>query len=90
GPVAILDATSGAIRTTVTGWIAVRDGTVVGSTAWLADGKAQAVRLLDLDAGKVTTSYALPGAFNPFVAEPAAGNVFVLDFGGTTVWRIRP
>lgn len=90
GPVAILDPSTGAIRTTVTGWIAVRDGTVVGSTAWLPDGKAQAVRLLDLAAGRITTTYALPGAFNPFVAEPAAGDVFVLDFGGTTVWRIRP
>ena len=35
------------------------------------------------------THYALPGAINPFVAEPAFGDVRVLDFGATTIWRVR-
>ena len=33
---------------------------------------------------------ALPGAIGPFVAEPAFGDIWVLDYSGTTVWRIHP
>jgi hypothetical protein len=29
------------------------------------------------------------GAINPFVAETGFGDVWVLDDGGSTIWRIR-
>lgn len=90
GQIAVLDATSGAVTSTVGGWVLPRDGTVDGATAWVPDGRAHAVRLVDLATGTLGPAYDLPGGVNPFVAEPFAGDVFVLDYGHTTVWRIRP
>ena len=89
GKVVSLDATTGAPGTPVAGWNGPLDGTVIDGTAWIPEGRQGSVGVLDLAVGELT-HYALPGAFNPFVAEPAFGDVWVLDFAGTTIWRIRP
>jgi YVTN family beta-propeller protein len=95
GQVVSLDATTGALGTAVAGWKGPLDGTVLNGTAWIPEGSRGSVGVLDLaEAGTGAearaTHYALPGAFNPFVAEPAFGDIWVLDFGATTIWRIRP
>jgi DNA-binding beta-propeller fold protein YncE len=90
GQVTILDASTGAAKATVGGWLVPYDGTVIGSTAWVPDGRAAVVRLIDLSTDTLTASLALPGGIDPFVAEVVKGEVWVLDFGGPTIWRIRP
>lgn len=90
GPFTILDADSGAIRATIDGWLAIRDGTVIGSTAWIPDGNSADVILVDLDAARITATYSLPNTGNPFVAEVSGGDLFIEDFGGSLIWRVRP
>jgi streptogramin lyase len=90
GTVARVDPASGTLGPPVGGWIQPLDGTVIGGDAWVPDGAARVVRVLDLSAGAVTASWTLPDAVRPFVAEPAFGDVWILDAAGTNVWRIRP
>ncbi|HET7181928.1 MAG TPA: YncE family protein [Candidatus Limnocylindrales bacterium] len=89
--VAIVDVTAGALVHETTGWNEPLDGTVFAGKAWVPDGSGKRLGVIDLanpDAPPVR--YALPDATNPFVAEPAFGDVWVLDYSGTTVWRIKP
>lgn len=90
--VVVLDPGSGAAGTSIGGWSQPLDGTVVGSQAWIPEGSGRRVGVVDLAGGATAepVRYALDGAVNPFVAEPAFGDVWVLDFGGTVIWRIRP
>jgi YVTN family beta-propeller protein len=90
GKVIVVDPETGAARATSAGWAQPLDGTVLGSVAWVPETGARAVGLLDLASGSAEpVRYALPGAVNPFVAEPGFGDVWVLDFGATTIWRIE-
>ena len=91
GVVAIVDRASGELSHPTSGWKEPLDGTVFAGRAWIPDGGGRRLGVIDLaspDAPPVR--YALPNAVNPFVAEPGFGDVWVLDFSGTTVWRIRP
>jgi YVTN family beta-propeller protein len=91
GKVLTVDPSTGALGEPWTGWHEPLDGTVVGDTAWIPEGSGRQVGVVDLSDGAApVVRYALPGAVNPFVAEPGFGDVWVLDFSGTTVWRIRP
>jgi YVTN family beta-propeller protein len=85
-----LDPKTGAQGAPVPGWNEPLDGTVFQDKAWIPEGGGRRVGVVDLAAaGADPVRYALPGAVNPFVAEPGFGNVWVLDFGATTIWRIR-
>jgi DNA-binding beta-propeller fold protein YncE len=91
GEVLIVDRSGATLSHPTSGWTEPLDGTVFAGRAWIPDGSGRKLGVIDLatpDADPVR--YALPGAINPFVAEPAFGDVWVLDFSGTTVWRIRP
>ncbi len=90
GRVVVIDPQTGALGAALDGWNQPLDGTVVDGQAWIPDGGAGVVRVVDLADATVTSSWPLPGAHQPFVAEPAFEDVWVLDFGGTSVWRIRP
>ncbi len=90
GTVATVDADSGALGPAVGGWIQPLDGTIIGTSAWVPDGGGGVVRVLDLTSGTITSSWTLPGARQPFVAEPGFGDVWVSDSGGDSLWRIKP
>ncbi len=90
GKVVALDPTTGTQGSPVAGWNEPLDGTVLGGAAWIPEGSGRRLGVLDLAAEGDVIRYTLPGAINPFVAEPGFGDVWVLDFGGTTIWRIRP
>lgn len=91
GKVVVVDPTAATLGTEVAGFNEPLDGTVFAGRAWIPEGSGRRVGVVDLanPSGSVVR-YALPNAINPFVAEPGFGDVWVLDFGGTTVWRIRP
>jgi streptogramin lyase len=74
-----------------TGWNEPLDGTVLEGKAWIPEGSGGRVGVIDIAAGGMdVVRYALPGAVNPFVAEPGFGDIWVLDYGSTTIWRIQP
>lgn len=90
GKVLTVDPATGALGEPSFGWNEPLDGTIIDGVAWIPEGSGRRVGVLDLAAGaSQVIHYALPGAINPFVAEPGFGDVWVLDFGGTNVWRIR-
>jgi DNA-binding beta-propeller fold protein YncE len=65
------------------------DGTVVGERAYIPDGSARTLLEVDLSGSRIATVDRLDGAINPFVAEVAFGDLWVLDYGGKRIWRIR-
>lgn len=90
GTVTVVDPATGVAGSSLKGLLQPLDGTVIGTQAWIPDGSRRWVVAIDLSAASLAgIPYSLPGALNPFVAEPAFGDVWVLDFGGTTIWRIR-
>jgi streptogramin lyase len=90
GKVAVVNPMTGALGDPSTGWNEPLDGTVFGGKAWIPEGSARRVGVVDITTpGAAVVRYALPGTINPFVAEPGFGDVWILDFGGTTIWRIR-
>jgi hypothetical protein len=77
GNVLTVDPTTGALGDPLTGWNGPLDGTVLGGSAWIPEGGARRVGVVDLVApGSAVVRYALPGRINPFVAEPAFGDVW--------------
>lgn len=91
GKVQTVDPATGVLGDPSNGWKGPLDGTVVGGAAWIPEGDGRRIGVVGLGAGgSEVVRYALPGAVNPFVAESGFGDVWVLDFGGTTIWRIRP
>ncbi|HJP90019.1 MAG TPA: YncE family protein [Candidatus Limnocylindrales bacterium] len=89
--VAQVDAAAGTLVHVTTGWNEPLDGTVHAGKVWVPDGSGKRLGVIDLanpDAAPIR--YALPDAINPFVAEPAFGDVWVLDFSGTTIYRVKP
>lgn len=91
GKVLAVDPMAGTLGEPSTGWNEPLDGTVVNGVAWIPEGSGRRVGVMHTAAGgSEVVRYALPGAVNPFVAEPGFGDVWVLDFGSTTIWRIHP
>ncbi|MEO8208415.1 MAG: hypothetical protein ABI598_05215 [Chloroflexota bacterium] len=90
GSVLVVNPATGELGAAIDGWVQPLDGTVFGNDAWIPDGSAGTITVLDLNVGAYLARYVLPEAVNPFVAERAFGDVWVLDFGGTTIWRLRP
>jgi YVTN family beta-propeller protein len=91
GKVAVVDIAGATLGATTAGWKEPLDGTVFGGRAWIPDGSGRQLGVIDLaNPAAEPVRYALPNAVNPFVAEPAFGDVWVLDFSGSTIWRIRP
>jgi streptogramin lyase len=91
GKVIVIDPDAGALGAEVGGFKEPLDGTVFMGRAWIPDGSGRRLGVVDLaNPTADVVRYALPSAINPFVAEGGFGDVWVLDFGGTTVWRIHP
>lgn len=90
GKVYVIDPATGAAGAPIPGWNEPLDGTVVGGTAFIPLGSPRKLGVFPVDGSSPVVFYALPGGVNPFVAEPAFGDVWVLDYGSTKVWRIRP
>jgi YVTN family beta-propeller protein len=90
GKVVSLDPATGVAGAPIAGWNEPLDGTVFQGTAWIPEGSGRRVGVFEVGGtGAEVVRYGLPGAVSPFVAEPGFGDVWVLDFGGTTIWRIR-
>ena len=91
GHVVTVDPGTDTLGAPLDGWLGPLDGTIVGGVAWIPEGAGRRVGVVNVAApASEVVRYALPGAVNPFVAEPGFGSVWVLDFGGTAIWRLRP
>lgn len=90
GKVVVLDPATGAPGRTFEGLNEPLDGTVFGDHAWVPEGGRRAVTVFDLEGDAQPETLVLPGAINPFVAEPGFGDVWVLDFGGRAIYRLTP
>jgi virginiamycin B lyase len=91
GKVVVVDPDAGTLGSEVGGFNEPLDGTVFAGRVWIPDGSGRRLGVVDLaDPTADVVRYALPNAINPFVAEGGFGDVWVLDFSGTTVWRIHP
>jgi streptogramin lyase len=91
GKVVVVDPAAGTLGNTVGGFNEPLDGTVFAGRAWIPDGAGRRLGVIDLgNPGADVVRYALPNAIGPFVAEGGFGNIWVLDYSGTSVWRIRP
>jgi hypothetical protein len=90
GKVYVIDPVAGTAGDPIPGWNEALDGTVVGGTAYVPEGSPRKLGVFPVDGSSPVVFYTLPGGVNPFVAEPAFGDVWVLDYGSTKVWRIRP
>lgn len=91
GKVLIVERDASELLHPTTDWTEPLDGTVFAGRAWIPDGSGRRLGVIDLASPNAPpVRYALPGAVNPFVAEPAFGDIWVLDYGSTTVFRIRP
>jgi DNA-binding beta-propeller fold protein YncE len=90
GSITPIDASEGAPGTRIAGPRSPLDGTVGGERAYIPDGKAGTLVEIDLATQAIARVDRLDGAENPFVAEIAFGDVWVLDYGGRRIWRIGP
>jgi DNA-binding beta-propeller fold protein YncE len=90
GSISILDAATASAQPSIEGPSGPLDGTVVGTRAYIPDGDARTLLEVDLASGTIAGVDRLEGALNPFVAEAAFGDVWVLDYGGKRIWRIEP
>ena len=90
GSVQTIDPAAATATTAVRGLKQPLDGTVLGDVAYVPDGRLHGLAEIDVAGGSVTRVDTLEAAKQPFVAEVAFGDVWVLDFGGERIWRIRP
>ena len=90
GSISPIDPRDGAPGTPIVGSKSPLDGAVGGERAYIPDGKAGTLIEIDLATQTISTVDRLAGARNPFVAEIAFGDVWVLDYGGKRIWRISP
>ena len=90
GKVAVLDPATGTAVSSFDGLSEPLDGTVLDGRAWVPEAGRRAVTVFDLAGAEAPEMLPLPGAINPFVAEPGFGDIWILDFGGRTIYRIRP
>jgi DNA-binding beta-propeller fold protein YncE len=89
GSITPLDPTAAVAGPSIDGAAGPLDGTVVGERAYIPDGSARTMLEIDLTASRLAIVDRLDGAINPFVAEVAFGDVWVLDYGGKRIWRIH-
>ena len=85
-----VDPATGAVGPSIRGARSPLDGTVLRGRAYIPDGTARTLLELDLESGAVAAVDALDEARNPFVAEIAFGDLWVLDYGGQRIWRVTP
>ena len=90
GSITVLDPVTGAVDAAIGGGIGPLDGTILGERAYIPDGSTRVLLEVDLATGSVAAADTLDDAKNPFVAEVAFGDVWVLDYGGQRIWRIAP
>ena len=90
GTAAAIDIDARTAREPVTGLREPLDGTVRAGRAYIPDGRGWALAEIDVASGAIAAVDTLPGAKQPFVAEVAFDDIWVLDFGGERIWRIRP
>jgi hypothetical protein len=90
GSITPIDAADGSPGTPITRSKSPLDGTVGGERAYIPDGRAGTVVEVDLASLTIAGVVGLEGARNPFVAELAFGDLWVLDYGGERLWRISP
>jgi DNA-binding beta-propeller fold protein YncE len=90
GSITPIDPSSGAPGIPIGGSRSPLDGTVGGERAYVPDGRAGTLVEVDLRTLTIATVDRLEGARNPFVAEIAFGDVWVLDYGGQRIWRMSP
>lgn len=84
-PIGLSDGTAGP---PIVGSKSPLDGTIDGERAYVPDGKAGTLIEIDLTKQTIVTVDRLDGARNPFVAEIAFDDVWVLDYGGKRIWRV--
>jgi streptogramin lyase len=89
GSIARLDVADPVVPAPIIGATSPLDGTVADGRAYIPDSTGTLVEV-DLATGSITAVDRLPDATNPFVAEPAFGDIWVLDYGGQRIWRISP
>jgi len=90
GSITPIGTTDGTPDAPILGSKSPLDGTVGGQRAYIPDGKAGTLVEIDLATRTIALVDRLDGARNPFVAEIAFGDVWVLDYGGQRIWRIGP
>lgn len=90
GSITPVDVAAGTPGRMVDGAKGPLDGTVHDGRAYVPDGSARTLVEVDLASGAIVEVDRLEGAANPFVAEVAFGDVWVLDYGGKRIWRITP
>jgi streptogramin lyase len=90
GSITPIDPQTGAAGPPIEGATSPLDGTIAGGRAYFPDAGARTLVEVDLATMTIDSVSRLVDAKNPFVAEPAFGDVWVLDYGGERIWRIRP
>lgn len=90
GSITPIDAATALAGASILGSKRPLDGTVHEGRAYIPDGAARTLVEVDLVAGRIALVDRLEGARDPFVAEIAFGDVWVLDYGGQRIWRISP
>lgn len=90
GSITPIDAIDGGTGVPIEGSRSPLDGTVAGERAYIPDGQARTLVEVDLERLAISAVSRLEGARNPFVAEIAFDDLWVLDYGGERLWRIAP
>jgi streptogramin lyase len=90
GNVVGIDVGRNAAGAVIGGFDQPLDGTIAAGRAWIPDGRRRTLTELDPATLGVIRVDDLAGTKMPFVVESAFGSIWVLDFGGTSVLRIRP
>jgi DNA-binding beta-propeller fold protein YncE len=82
-----IDPATGRILATVPTRGGPLDPGLAGGSLWVPTGAGRMWRIRVADPNDRTQSRWPPGIF---VAEPGAGSLWLLDFGGSRAWRIAP
>ncbi len=90
GSITPIDGATSAAAPSLVGARSPLDGAVVADRAYIPDGKAGTLLEIGVGGDTVASVDRLDGAKNPFVAEGAFGDVWVLDYGGERIWRLHP
>lgn len=90
GSIVPIDGSTSSAGQPIEGASSPLDGTVVDGRAYIPDGSSGTLVEVDLATDSIAAVDRLEDAVNPFVAEAAFGDLWVLDYGGQRIWRIRP
>ena len=66
-----------------------RDPGVVNGKFWVANQGSGDVTVIDPTTSAIDGSFTIPGARGVFVAQQALGDGWILDYAGTTAYRVR-